>query len=79
MHEATQKNEGRLLLGQWSRWMPRVAHNAIFAFKASSLLENGYTRVGDKTGQHNQPSVFCSANMNVRNLVQAKNFPADSE
>lgn len=34
-----------LLLGAWSVWMPRMLHNALFAFQASQLIENGYAKV----------------------------------
>lgn len=73
-HKAVKKSAGRVLPGLWLRWMPRVVHNAIFAFKASSLLENGYTRVRDKKGRHDRFSVFSVANKGTSKKFKQKAF-----
>ncbi|CAI6331422.1 unnamed protein product [Periconia digitata] len=40
-----------LPIGQWSLLMPRVMHNALYGFRASKLLDSGYTKIKSKAFQ----------------------------
>ncbi|PVH97413.1 cytochrome P450 [Periconia macrospinosa] len=49
--KSTKKTEAALSLGNWSVWMPRTLHNAMYGFKASMLLEHGYKKFKNKAFQ----------------------------